>query len=114
MKDLIGRVAAPFEFPVTITTEYKTLRGMQIPNCKITDGGNIMLRTVRGRDEHRLAFAIHGLTNGNPDRAYDLLPIVVASGIDPKIFEDLHWSVISAILEEVYKRSHLSEEERGN
>lgn len=95
-------------FPISVKTEIVETEGVQIPTFTVTDGGSILLKTAKGREYAKVLSALR-----NTDALYDLLPTFLVSGIDVKRVDDLHPGVVHALMQEVFKRSRVSEVERG-
>ena len=95
-------------FPISVKTEIVETEGVQIPTFTVSDGGSVVMRTATGREFAKVLTAMR-----NTDALYDLLPSFLISGIDPKAVDSLHPGVVHALMQEVFKRSRVSEVERG-
>lgn len=95
-------------FAISVNTEIVEKNGVQKPTFSITDGGSIAMRTATGREFAKILSSVR-----DTDALYDLLPTFIVSGIDLKHIDDLHPSVVHMLIQEVLKRSRVSEVERG-
>lgn len=95
-------------FAISVNTEIVEKDGVQIPTFSIADGGSIQMRTATGREFAKILTAMR-----DTDALYALLPTFIVSGIDLKRVDDLHPGVVHMLIQEVFKRSRVSEVERG-
>jgi hypothetical protein len=95
-------------FAISVKTEIVEKDGVQIPTFSITEGGSIQMRTATGREFAKILTAMR-----DTDSLYALLPTFIVSGIDLKRIDDLHPGVVHMLIQEVFKRSRVSEVERG-
>lgn len=95
-------------FALSVKTEIVETEGVQIPTFTVEEGGTVVLRTATGREFAKVLGAMR-----NTDALYDLLPTFLVSGIDPKSVDSLHPGVVHTLMQEVFKRSRVSEVERG-
>lgn len=96
-------------FAISVKTETVEKDGVQIPTFSISeDAGAIKMRTATGREFAKILTAMR-----DTDALYALLPTFIVSGIDLKRIDDLHPGVVHMLIQEVFKRSRVSEVERG-
>lgn len=96
------------QFTISVKTETVEKDGLLIPSFEIIEGGSIVMRTATGREFARILSSMR-----DTDALYSILPTFITSGIDPKRIDDLHPGIVHLLMQEVFKRSRLSEVERG-
>lgn len=98
-------------FAIDIKEGEKRIGGRTSVVFDVVEGGPFVLRTATGREYARIMQAIVG--GSIHEAAYDLLPPFLISGIASDDIGRLDPSVAVVMLQEVARRSRVSESDKG-